>query len=60
VKNGWLSRSGGWVVNSIGMVEHAGHRLLIVTLSDGRPSKDVGIDVVEQISTDAVSVTVGR
>jgi hypothetical protein len=59
VKNGWLPHSGGWIVNSIGQVEHGGHRLLIVVLSDGRPSKNDGIDVLEGISTDAASVTVG-
>ncbi|HET9648400.1 MAG TPA: serine hydrolase, partial [Microlunatus sp.] len=49
VKNGWLPRSGGWIVNSIGQVEHHGHRLLIVALSDGRTSKEDGIDVLEGI-----------
>lgn len=59
VKNGWLPRSGGWIVNSIGEVEHAKHRLLIAVLSDGRTSKKDGIDVLEGISADAASVTVG-
>jgi hypothetical protein len=59
VKNGWLPRSGGWIVNSIGEAEHAGHKILIVVLSDGRPAKDVGIDVLEGISADAAKATVG-
>jgi hypothetical protein len=59
VKNGWLPRSGGWIVNSIGEVEHAGHHVLIVVLSEGRTSKKDGIDVLEGISADAASVTVG-
>jgi hypothetical protein len=59
VKNGWLPRSGGWIVNSIGEAEHAGHKILIVALSDGRPAKDVGIDVLEGISADAAKATIG-
>ncbi|GAA3615996.1 serine hydrolase [Microlunatus ginsengisoli] len=59
LKNGWLPRSGGWIVNSVGQVEHAGHTLLVVALSDGRPSKSVGIDVLEGISADAVKATTG-
>ena len=60
VKNGWLPRSSGWIVNSVGQVEHGGHRLLVVALSDGRPSKNVGISVLEGISADGVKVAVGR
>jgi beta-lactamase class A len=59
VKNGWLPRSGGWIVNSIGQVEHHGHRLLIVALSDGRTSKNDGIDVLEGISADAADIVTG-
>ena len=59
LKNGWLPRNGGWIVNSVGEVEHDGHKLLVVALSDGRPSKDVGIDVLEGISADATKATTG-
>ncbi len=59
VKNGWLPRSSGWIVNSIGEAEHAGHPVLIVALSDGRPTKSVGIGVLEGIAADAAKVTVG-
>ena len=59
LKNGWLPRTGGWIVNSVGEVEHDGHKLLVVALSDGRPSKDVGIDVLEGISADATKATTG-
>ncbi len=59
VKNGWLPRSGGWIVNSIGEAEHAGHKLLIVALSDGRPSEKVGINVLEGIAADAAKATSG-
>jgi len=59
LKNGWLPRSGGWIVNSIGEAEHSGHKILIVALSDGRPAKNVGIDVLEGISADAAKATTG-
>lgn len=59
LKNGWLPRPNGWIVNSIGSVEHAGHPILIVALSDGRPSENVGIDVLEGIAADAAKVTTG-
>ncbi|PWI44920.1 serine hydrolase [Streptomyces sp. ICBB 8177] len=49
LKNGWLPRSGDglWVVNSVGEVRHGGHRLLIAVLSDGQPSQQAGISLVE-------------
>jgi hypothetical protein len=59
VKNGWLPRSSGWIVNSVGEVQHGGHHLLVVALSDGRPSKTVGISVLEGISADGVKAAVG-
>lgn len=60
VKNGWLPRSRhGWIVNSIGSVEHQGHRLLIVALSDGRPSKDSGVEVLELASKSSAEAVTG-
>jgi beta-lactamase class A len=59
VKNGWLPRSGGWVVNSIGSVEHNGHTLLIATLSDGRHTRDSGIKVAELVAQDAAVAVTG-
>lgn len=50
VKNGWLPRSGGWILNSIGAVEYNGHVLLLVALSDGQPAKDRGIATLEEIT----------
>jgi beta-lactamase class A len=50
VKNGWLPRSGGWILNSIGAVEYNGHVLLLVALSDGQPAKDRGIAALEQVA----------
>ncbi len=59
VKNGWMPRSKGWAVNSVGFVEHAGHRLVIAALSDGRPGKDSGVTVLELVSDDAARAVVG-
>lgn len=59
VKNGWLPRSSGWIVNSVGEVEHGGHHLVVIALSDGRPSKNVGISVLEGVSADGVKAAVG-
>ena len=46
----------GWVVHSIGSVEHADRQLLIVMLSDGRTSKDAGITVLEHIAQNAAPI----
>jgi beta-lactamase class A len=59
VKNGWLPRSGGWVVNSIGAVKHDGHVLLIATLSDRRRTRDAGIKVAELTAQDAATAVTG-
>lgn len=45
----WLAadRPGGlWVINSIGVVSHAGQQLAIAVLSDGNPSRSAGIGLV--------------
>ncbi len=59
VKNGWLPRSKGWVVNSIGSVDHEGHQLLIVALSDGGDSMDENVQVVEELAEDAAKAVTG-
>ncbi|MBT2399400.1 serine hydrolase [Streptomyces sp. ISL-100] len=58
LKNGWLSRSetGLWVINSIGLVEKDGRRLLVAVLSDDEPTQAAGISLVEAIADQAVSV----
>jgi hypothetical protein len=53
VKNGWLPRTGGWVVTSVGKVEHEGHPLLVAALSDGGATQKRGISVVELVATNA-------
>ncbi len=47
VKNGWLPDPQLWVINSIGVVHHAGHLLLLAVLSDDQPSEAVGVAQVE-------------
>jgi beta-lactamase class A len=59
VKNGWLPHGRGWVVNSVGSVEHQGHVLLIVALSDGRPGKSTGVKVLEGASRDTAKAVTG-
>ena len=60
VKNGWLpdAPAGLWVINSIGVVTHDGHRLLIAVLSSGQPTEDGGISQVEAAARAAA--TMGR
>ena len=59
VKNGWLPRTGGWVVTSVGKVEHAGHPLLVVALSDGGATQRRGIAAVELVATHAAQDVTG-
>jgi Beta-lactamase enzyme family len=58
VKNGWLpdgSQSGLWVINSIGVLRHAGQRLLVAVLSSGQPTEAVGISQVQAAATAAAA-----
>ncbi|HTT54974.1 MAG TPA: serine hydrolase [Streptosporangiaceae bacterium] len=60
VKDGWLpdGPSGGWVINSIGVVRHGGQRLLITVLSSGQPTQAAGISQVQAAArVAAASVT---
>jgi hypothetical protein len=43
LKNGWLPDPELWVINSMGVVNHDGQRLLIVVLSSGQPTEAAGI-----------------
>jgi hypothetical protein len=63
VKNGWLPMppAGLWVINSIGVIRHAGHQLLIAVLSGGQPSEYAGIRQVQAAARAAAkTVTPGR
>lgn len=59
VKNGWLPRTGGWAVTSVGKVEHEGHPLLVAALSDGGATQKKGISVVELVATHAAKDLTG-
>lgn len=57
LKNGWLPRTatGLWVVNSIGRIDYDGHGLLVSVLSDGNPTMDEGVTLVEAVARAAVA-----
>jgi len=57
VKNGWLPAGprGLWVINSVGVISHAGQHLAIAALSDGNRSQSAGISLVQAAATAAVS-----
>jgi hypothetical protein len=70
VKNGWLplGPDGQWVINSMGVIRHAGRRLDIVVLSSGQPAEAAGIRQAQAaaraaaaaITTPAAGSVVGR
>lgn len=57
-KNGWLPATGGWRVNSIGVVSGAGHKYALAVLSDTHPSMTAGRKLVEEVA-EAVHVAKG-
>jgi hypothetical protein len=61
IKDGWLPDPSLWVVNSIGVVDHDGQRLLMVVLSSGQPTEASGI-AQDQAAAQAAAdwVTAGR
>ena len=59
VKNGWLPRAGGWVVTSVGRVEHEGRPLLVAALSDGGATQKKGVSVVELVAENAAKDVTG-
>ncbi|MGW6731505.1 serine hydrolase [Streptomyces sp. NPDC055013] len=56
LKNGWLQRNttGLWVINSVGQVRVHGHRYLVSVLSDGNPTMESGISLVERAARAAI------
>jgi hypothetical protein len=50
LKNGWLPRTGGWVINSIGHVRGGSRDYVIAVLTSGNPSMSYGIATVEHVS----------
>ena len=54
VNNGWLANPRRFVVNSIGVIDRAGHELLVVVLSRNWPSEAAGIAEVQAAADAAV------
>jgi hypothetical protein len=50
LKNGWLPRTDGWVINSIGHVRGGSRDYVIAVLQSGDPGMSYGITTVEHIS----------
>jgi len=50
LKNGWLPRASGWVINSIGWVDGDGRNYVIAILSNADPSEQYGIDTADAVS----------
>jgi Beta-lactamase enzyme family len=50
LKNGWLPRSGGWQVNSVGRIRGDGRWYLLAVMTRFDPSEGYGIDTIEGIS----------
>lgn len=59
IKDGWLPDPGLWVINSIGIVTHDGHRLLIAILSNDQPSEASGIAAESAAAVAAARVMTG-
>jgi beta-lactamase class A len=62
VKDGWRSdgSSGRWVANSIGVVRHGHHRLLLAVLAAGQPSVAAGIAADEAAAAAAAACITSR
>lgn len=56
VQGGWRPDQALWVVNSIGVVDHAGHRLLLAILSDHHATKAAGIASISAAARAAARV----
>jgi hypothetical protein len=54
VTNGWLANPRRFVVNSIGVIDRAGHELLVVVLSRNWPTEAAGISAVQAAADAAV------
>jgi beta-lactamase class A len=50
LKNGWLPRTDGWEINSIGHVSSTTRDYVIAVLTSGDPSMSYGITTVENVS----------
>jgi hypothetical protein len=57
-QGGWLPDGTLWVTNSLGIVEHAGHVLLVVVLSSGSTSQAAGASLASAAAVAATNVMV--
>lgn len=58
LKNGWVNAdddNGLWAVGSVGAINVRGHRVLLAVLTQHNPSRQQGIDLVQDIATTAVA-----
>ncbi|MFF1409617.1 serine hydrolase [Streptomyces sp. NPDC058289] len=62
LKNGWLPTGTPslWAVNSIGLVERAGHTLLVAVLTDGQPTREAGTALIERAAATAAEALAVR
>jgi hypothetical protein len=56
VNDGWLASPKLWVINSVGVIEHDGHRLLLAILSDRQETKAAGVARVSAAARAAAQV----
>jgi beta-lactamase class A len=50
LKNGWLPRTDGWVINSIGHIRGGSRDYVVAVLQSGDPTMSYGITTAQQIS----------
>jgi hypothetical protein len=55
LKNGWLPRTGGWAINSIGRISGSGHDFVLAELSFGSATMATGVSTVEGAARIAAS-----
>jgi Beta-lactamase enzyme family len=59
VKDGWLADPQLWAINSIGVIDHRGHELLVVVLSKDNPTEAGGIAMAQAAAVAAADVVAG-
>jgi beta-lactamase class A len=50
LKNGWLPRTKGWVINSVGHIRGGTHDYVISVLTSDNPSMSYGVSTIEHVS----------
>jgi hypothetical protein len=57
-QDGWLQGGARWATNSVGVVTHARHMLLVVILSSGSASQGAGTSLASAAAVAAAGVMV--